>query len=72
MQLAGIQVANDDVLELARLVDEPTATLLHTALEQKTLIVALTVPTAKACSGRSPTSAADAEGQFAPNVWART
>ena len=44
MYLAGIPVPDDDVRELARLVDGPTKIVLEKALERETVIVALTVP----------------------------
>jgi hypothetical protein len=44
MYLAGLRIPNEDVFALARLVDEPTRTLLENALERETVIVALTVP----------------------------
>jgi hypothetical protein len=43
MMLAGIGVPNEDVRELASLVDEPTATVLRKALEQETAVVALSI-----------------------------
>ena len=39
-----LTVPDDDVRELARLVDGPTKTVLEKALERETVIVALTVP----------------------------
>jgi len=41
--LAGIPVSTDLVGKLARLVDEPTATVLHRALEAEVVILALTI-----------------------------
>jgi hypothetical protein len=41
--LAGIRVRDEDVRELAGLVDEPTATVLGNAIERETVIVALTI-----------------------------
>lgn len=43
MMLAGIRVRDDDVRELAGLVDEPTATVLPTAIERETMILALSI-----------------------------
>jgi hypothetical protein len=43
MMLAGIRVRDDDVCELAGLVDEPTATVLRNAVERETVIVALSI-----------------------------
>jgi hypothetical protein len=43
VQLAGVPVRNELVKVPANLVDEPTATLLHAALERKTAIIALTI-----------------------------
>ncbi len=43
MQLAGIAIPDDDVRELARLVDEPTDAVLEKALELGTKIVALSI-----------------------------
>ena len=43
MMLAGVPVRNEIVEVLANLVHEPTATLLHAALDRKTAIVALTI-----------------------------
>jgi hypothetical protein len=42
--LAGRRVPDDDVRELARLVDEPTRGVLEKALELGTVVLALTVP----------------------------
>jgi hypothetical protein len=42
MMLAGLRVPDDDVRELARLVDEPTRSLLEKALAFGTVVVALT------------------------------
>jgi hypothetical protein len=53
MMLAGIRVPDDDVSELAGLVDEPTASLLEKALELNTVILALTVDDASESSERS-------------------
>jgi hypothetical protein len=41
--LAGLRVPDDDVRELARLVDEPTRSLLEKALGLGTAVVALTI-----------------------------
>lgn len=43
MYLAGIPIPDDDVRELARLVDEPTPGVLEKALELGTVVVALTI-----------------------------
>jgi hypothetical protein len=43
MMLAGLKVPDDDVRELARLVDEPTRSLLEKALALGTVVLALTV-----------------------------
>jgi hypothetical protein len=43
MQLAGLRVPNEDVRELAGLVDEPTRGILEKALELGTLILALSI-----------------------------
>lgn len=43
MMLAGLRVATDDVRELARLVDEPTRSVLEKALGLGTAVVALTI-----------------------------
>jgi hypothetical protein len=43
MMLAGIRVRDEDVRELAGLVDEPTATVLRNAVERETVIVALSI-----------------------------
>jgi hypothetical protein len=43
MMLAGLTVPNDDVRELARLVDEPTATLLRNGIDRETVVLALTI-----------------------------
>jgi hypothetical protein len=43
MMLAGLRVPDDDVRELARLVDEPTRTLLENAIERETVVLALTI-----------------------------
>ena len=44
MMLAGRRVPDDEVRELARLVDEPTRGVLEKALELGTVVLALTVP----------------------------
>jgi hypothetical protein len=41
--LAGMRVPDDDVRELARLVDEPTRSLLEKALGLGTVVLALTI-----------------------------
>lgn len=43
MMLAGLTVPDDDVRELARLVDEPTRSVLEKALAFGTAVVALTI-----------------------------
>ena len=43
MMLAGVKVPDDDVRELARLVDEPTRSLLEKALGLGTVVLALTI-----------------------------
>ena len=43
MMLAGVRVPDDDVRELARLVDEPTRSVLEKALAFDTELVALTI-----------------------------
>jgi hypothetical protein len=43
MMLAGLHVRDDAVRELARLVDEPTATLLRNAIDRETVVLALTI-----------------------------
>ena len=43
MMLAGLRVPDDDVRELARLVDEPTRSVLEKALALETVVVALTI-----------------------------
>jgi hypothetical protein len=43
MMLAGIRVRDDDVRELADLVDEPTATVLRNAINRETVVLALTI-----------------------------
>jgi hypothetical protein len=43
MMLAGLRVPDDDVRELARLVDEPTRSLLEKALAFGTVVLALTI-----------------------------
>ena len=43
MMLAGIRVRDEDVRELAGLVDEPKATVLRNASERETVILALTI-----------------------------
>lgn len=43
MMLAGIRVRDEDIRELAGLVDEPAATVLGNAIERETVIVALTI-----------------------------
>ena len=43
MMLAGLRVPDDDVRELARLVDEPTRGVLEKALAFGTVVVALTI-----------------------------
>jgi hypothetical protein len=43
MMLAGLHVPDDDVRELARLVDEPTRSLLEKALTLGTAVLALTI-----------------------------
>ena len=44
MMLAGMRVPDDEVRELARLVDEPTRSVLEKALAFETVVLALTVP----------------------------
>jgi hypothetical protein len=43
MMLAGIRVPDEDVRELARLVDEPTRSILEKALAFEAEVVALTI-----------------------------
>ena len=43
MMLAGIRVRDEDVRELAGLVDEPTATVLRNAIERETVVLALSI-----------------------------
>jgi hypothetical protein len=43
MMLAGIRVCDEDVAELAGLVDEPSATVLRNAVGRQTVIAALTI-----------------------------
>ena len=43
MMLAGLRVRDDDVRELARLVDEPTRSMLEKALAFGTVVLALTI-----------------------------
>lgn len=43
MMLAGIRVPNEDVCELAGLVDEPTATVLRNGVERETVVLALSI-----------------------------
>ena len=43
MMLAGLRVPDDDVRELARLVDEPTRGVLEKALALGTVVLALTI-----------------------------
>jgi hypothetical protein len=43
MMLAGLKLPDDDVRELARLVDEPTRSLIEKALGLGTIVLALTV-----------------------------
>jgi hypothetical protein len=43
MMLAGLKVPDDDVRELARLIDEPTRSLMEKALALGTVVLALTV-----------------------------
>ena len=43
MMLAGLRVPDDDVRELARLVDEPTRSVLEKALAFGTVVLALTI-----------------------------
>jgi hypothetical protein len=43
MMLAGLSVPDDDVRELARLVDEPTRSVLEKALALGTVVLALTI-----------------------------
>ena len=43
MMLAGRRVPDDDVRELARLVDDPTRTVLMNAIRRETMIVALSI-----------------------------
>jgi hypothetical protein len=43
MMLAGLHVPDDDVRELARLVDEPTRSVLEKALALGTVVLALTI-----------------------------
>jgi hypothetical protein len=43
MMLAGLRVPDEDVRELARLVDEPTRSLLEKALAFGTVVLALTI-----------------------------
>ena len=44
MRLAGIQIPDQDVADLARRVDEPTRSVLEKALAFGTTVVALSVP----------------------------
>lgn len=43
MMLAGMRIPDDDVRELARLLDEPTRGVLVTALELGTVVLALSI-----------------------------
>jgi hypothetical protein len=43
MMPAGIRVPTEAVGELARVVDEPNATVLQNALERETVVLALTI-----------------------------
>jgi hypothetical protein len=43
MMLAGMRVPDQDVRELARLVDEPTRSILEKALALGTVVLALTI-----------------------------
>jgi hypothetical protein len=43
MMLAGLRVPDDDVRELAGLVDEPTRSMLEKALAFGTVVLALTI-----------------------------
>ncbi len=43
MMLAGLRVPEDDVRELARVVDEPTRSMLEKALAFGTVVLALTI-----------------------------
>jgi hypothetical protein len=43
MMLAGLRVPDDEVRELARLVDEPTRSVLEKALALEAEVVALTI-----------------------------
>ena len=43
MMLAGLRVPDDDVRELARLVDEPTRSVLEKAFAFGTVVLALTI-----------------------------
>jgi hypothetical protein len=43
MMLAGRRVPDNDVRELARLVDDPTRTVLMNAIRRETVIVALSI-----------------------------
>ena len=43
MYLAGLRISDEDVRELAKLVDEPTRSLLEKSLAFETGVVALTI-----------------------------
>jgi hypothetical protein len=54
MMLAGMRVPDDDVRELARLVDEPTRSLIEKALALGTVVLALTVEDRESGHQRCP------------------
>jgi hypothetical protein len=64
MMLAGIRVRDEDVRELAGLVDKPTATVLRNAVERETVIVALSI------EDRESTSGGCASGSYSPDTCA--
>jgi hypothetical protein len=43
MMRAGLRVPNEDVVALAKMVDEPSRTILDNALERETVVLALTI-----------------------------
>ena len=51
--LAGLRVPDDHIRELARLVDEPTLSVLEKALALGTVVLALTIDDRERVSGRS-------------------
>ncbi len=63
--LAGMRVPNDDVRELAGLVDEPTATTLQNALDREVVILARRSTTASGSSVPSTTRPTDSPSSVA-------